>query len=54
MNHLNGLSQQSDVMVKINGFGERDRGDKKFIRILYDVCQVIWNAERERSQTLLN
>ncbi|PIL35408.1 hypothetical protein GSI_02134 [Ganoderma sinense ZZ0214-1] len=45
-NHLHGLSQHFDEMVEIDGFGERDPGDKKFTKILHDACHVVWDAEK--------
>nr|VWP01139.1 Ubiquitin ligase complex F-box protein GRR1, putative [Ganoderma boninense] len=47
MNHLHGLSQHFDEMVDIDGFGERDRDDKKFTKILHDACHVVWDAEKQ-------
>ena len=52
MNHLNGLSQHFDEMVEIDGFGEHDRGNKKFTRILHDACHVVWEAEKMSSPDL--
>ncbi|KAM5537194.1 hypothetical protein V8D89_009127 [Ganoderma adspersum] len=46
MNHLDGLSQHFDEMVEFDGFGEHDRGDKKFTKILHDACHVVWDAEK--------
>lgn len=52
MNHLDGLVQHFDTMVDIDGFGERDGGDKKFTKILHDACLVVWDAEKKSSPDL--
>ncbi|KAI1796986.1 hypothetical protein LXA43DRAFT_1147450 [Ganoderma leucocontextum] len=50
MNHLDGLSHHFATMVESDSFGEHDRGDKKFTKILRDACHVVWDAEKRSPQ----
>ncbi|KAI0787445.1 hypothetical protein C8Q74DRAFT_1315373 [Fomes fomentarius] len=51
-NHLDGLEQQFDILMEINGLGDNDRGDKKFVKILRDLCDVVRDAEKRRMPEL--
>ena len=52
LNHLDGLSQQFDVLIEIDGLGDNDRRDKKFLKILRDICTVVHDAEKRAAPGL--
>ena len=52
LNHLDGISQQFDVLVELDGFGENDPEDKKFMRLLRGVCDVVYDAEKKGAPDL--
>ncbi|RPD68431.1 hypothetical protein L226DRAFT_576402 [Lentinus tigrinus ALCF2SS1-7] len=46
-NHLDGIEQQFEVMVEINALEENDRENKKFMKMLRDICDVVRDAEKK-------
>ncbi|KAI0719156.1 hypothetical protein C8T65DRAFT_62052 [Cerioporus squamosus] len=52
LNHLDGIEQQFDVMVEINALEENDRENKKFLKMLRDICDVVRDAEKKAAPGL--
>ena len=52
LNHLDGLLAHFRTMIDIEGFGENDKEEKIFLKILQDTIEVVRNAEKQRARDL--